>query len=97
MATTAEDGRVAYEALTSAQKAELATWVRCELDSTTSVSPWRRSVQEMIHEVMARRASSGASLDASEIINEIMPRVRSAIPPGVREGLFRRVTAQLYS
>ncbi|CAJ02172.1 conserved hypothetical protein [Leishmania major strain Friedlin] len=97
MATSAEDGHVAYEALTNAQKAELAAWVRNQLDSTSSASEWRRQTQAMIRQAMARRAASGAPLDAGDILDEIMPHVRSAIPPEVREGLFRRVTAQLHS
>ncbi|CAC9447251.1 Transcription factor e(y)2 [Leishmania donovani] len=96
MATSAEDGHVAYEALTNAQKAELAAWVRNQLDSTNGASQWRRHTQAMIRQAMARRAASGAPLDAGDILEEIMPHVRSAIPPEVREGLFRRVTAQLH-
>ncbi|CAJ1017092.1 Transcription factor e(y)2, putative [Leishmania guyanensis] len=97
MATSAEDGRVAYEALTTAQKAELAAWVREKLDKTNGASQWRQYTQEMIRQAMARRAASGVSLDAGDILDEIMPHIRSAIPPEVREGLFRRVTTHLYS
>ncbi|GET85988.1 hypothetical protein, conserved [Leishmania tarentolae] len=97
MATSAEDGQIAYEALTNAQKAELAAWVRSQLDTENGASQWRRNTQEMIRQALVRRAASGASLDGGDILEEIMPHVRSAIPPEVREGLFRRVTAQLHS
>ncbi|CBZ23607.1 conserved hypothetical protein [Leishmania mexicana MHOM/GT/2001/U1103] len=97
MTTSVEDGHIAYEALTNAQKAELAAWVRSQLDGTNGTSQWRRHTQEMIRQAMARRAASGAPLDAGDILEEIMPHVRAAIPPEVREGLFRRVAAQLHS
>ncbi|KAG5507529.1 hypothetical protein JIQ42_07827 [Leishmania sp. Namibia] len=96
MTTRAEDGRIAYEALTNAQKAELAAWLRDELDGRSGASQWRRHTQEMIRQAMARRAASGAPLDADDILDEIMPSIRCAIPAEVREGLFRRVAAQLH-
>ncbi|KAK7201409.1 Transcription factor e(y)2 [Novymonas esmeraldas] len=97
MSSSPEDGRIAYEALTNAQKAELAAYVRQELDGADSSSPWRLQMQALIRHAIARRAASGAPLDAGDILDEVMPDVRSAIPREVREGLFRRVASQLNS
>lgn len=93
--TTSEDGQIAYEALTNAQKAELAAYVRGELDGTSGPSAWRTYVQALIQQSLARRAVAGDPLDAGDVLHELMPQIRAAVPAEVREGLFRRVTSQL--
>ncbi|KPI85371.1 hypothetical protein ABL78_5552 [Leptomonas seymouri] len=95
MSVTSSSGHVAYEAMTNAQKAELSAYLHDQLTSGSSGSQWQSHMRLLIKESMVRRATSGESMDAGEVLEEVLPQVRAAIPDDVRQGLFRRVTAQL--
>lgn len=88
-------GHVAYEAMTNAQKAELAAYLRDRLADEQDGSQWRANMTQLIQASLSRRAASGESVDAGDILDEIMPQIRASIPAEVREGLFRRIAAQL--
>lgn len=95
MSTGSSSGHVAYEAMTNAQKAELAAYLREELVGDGKNAQWKSEMQSLIRESLARRAASGESVDAGDIMAEVLPRARAAIPESVREGLFRKVILQL--
>jgi hypothetical protein len=95
MSGSSGSGLVSYEAMTNAQKAELSAYLREQLAQEATNLQWHAEMRRLVKETMARRAASGASMDAGDVIAEVMPLVRAAIPASVREGLFRRVVTQL--
>lgn len=95
MSTTSSSGHVAYEAMTNAQKAALSAYLREELASDMHNSRWKSEMRQLVRETLARRAAAGESVDAGDILAEVLPQVRAAIPENVREGLFRKVAVQL--
>ncbi|KPA83764.1 hypothetical protein ABB37_01996 [Leptomonas pyrrhocoris] len=95
MNSAASSGHVAYEAMTNAQKAELSAYLRNQLTEDSNGPQWTSHMRLLIKETLARRAESGESVDAGDIVAEVLPVVRAAIPGDVREGLFRIVATQL--
>lgn len=88
-------GHIAYEVMANVQKAELSAYLRDELAGEAHGAQWKSQMRLLVQEALGRRAASGESVDAGDILAEVMPRVRAAVPEDVREGLFRRVAAQL--
>lgn len=88
-------GHIAYEVMANVQKAELSAYLRDELAGEAHDAQWKSQMRLLVQETLGRRAASGESVDAGDILAEVMPRVRAAVPEDVREGLFRRVAAQL--
>lgn len=90
-----ERGQVRYEALPCARKAELAQYLRDSLGRPDASTTWQQDMQATVRQVMARRAASGASLDAADITEEVLPLVRLAIPDRTRTELFRQIISSI--
>ncbi|RNF12585.1 uncharacterized protein Tco025E_06435 [Trypanosoma conorhini] len=85
-------GARVYEEMSNVQKQLLRDYLSSKLGAT---SDWRRVVSRRVEEVVRRRARSGESLDAHDVVGEVLPFSRSIIPAEVREGLFRHIAGAL--
>ncbi|PWU85402.1 hypothetical protein C4B63_163g43 [Trypanosoma cruzi] len=94
----AEEGPVSsgariYEEMSNVQKQLLRDYLSCRLGTASN---WRKAVSQRVEEVIRRRAQSGESLDAHDVVGEVLPFSRSIIPSEVREGLFRQISDALH-
>ncbi|KEG13968.1 hypothetical protein DQ04_00691140 [Trypanosoma grayi] len=87
---SASVGARIYEGMNNVDKQMLREYLVRELSSGSG--SWREVVSQRVVEVVRRRAQCGESLDAHDVIDEVLSFSRSIIPAGVREGLFRRVS-----
>lgn len=94
MATVRDDtsGTRLYEDLTNVQKASLASYIRNEANDG---GDWDLFLQEIIADVIARRARNHEPMDAAAIVDEVVPITRSRLSPSTREGLFHML-AQMH-
>lgn len=96
-----------WEQLSNVQKCTLTSFLESELcvpllpskaalgseivHEESEVS-WKQFLIEVVRDVVARRAERRESLDAHDIIAEVLPIAQSKIPTSTREGLFRLVS-----
>lgn len=52
---------------------------------------WATVIRTKINEVIQRRAEQGDSLDASDVVDEVLPMAIATIPIEVRKQLFQKV------
>lgn len=56
---------------------------------------WTVVVKAKINECIQRRQAEGEGLDASDVVDEVLPLAIAAIPEEVRRGLFIRLRKML--
>eukprot|EP00388_Colpodella_angusta_P030363 GDKK01019330.1.p1 GENE.GDKK01019330.1~~GDKK01019330.1.p1 ORF type:complete len:130 (+),score=22.46 GDKK01019330.1:53-391(+) len=60
-------------------------------DSHSGGAKWTTVVRGKIAEIIQRRQEEGESLDASEVVDEVLPMAIASIPVEVRKQLFAKV------
>lgn len=81
-----------YENMSNAEKASLAAYLNNQLNRN---GEWMSLVNRTVSEVIARRAKQGETLDASAVLEEVIPLVKPHVDADTREGLFRRIAMSL--
>ena len=69
---------------------------RGSMSTSTRRDEWSVVVEGIVQDVIKRRASLHMSLDAHDVVEEVMPLAIAAVPQSVRKDLFSKMNELLY-
>lgn len=91
-----EAGQRVYRQLSAEEQARLRALVtkeakRAKGSATAQQKPWAAVVESMITESIERRTAAGADVDATAIVEEVLPAALAAVPEEVRAAVMAEV------